>query len=336
MKRPWIPKGWIRRAYLAGGLAALGSLAQAGGGALEVCFDPVSIGPGDEVDVTVKGLPGEFIFLFSSVNPGPSIPYAIVGQLEIGPDDVDIAALGPLPSSGETVFACKLDCDLLISAPIYVQAVSLVFENQMPVLGRKSVQYVVELDPASIDDCNRNGIDDVCEGLEDCDGNGIADICDIANGADDLDGDGVLDACCPELCKLRMRFTYDTLLPDPPFYLSIWIMVPGTNSTGNRIEVQMTDPPPDSATSPNGAVTAFDFEYLPDGGFTFLVDYCPGDPGAFGDVLWFMSHVDDAWNFADISAPGITECRLLDGRPIPSVADPGSFEVLIATEDCED
>ena len=39
-------------------------------------------------------------------------------------------------------------------------------------------------------DCDRNGVFDVCEGLDDCDGDGRADICDL-----DCNGNGVSDVC---------------------------------------------------------------------------------------------------------------------------------------------
>jgi hypothetical protein len=52
----------------------------------------------------------------------------------------------------------------------------------------------------ALEDCNDNGIDDVCEigqGLaQDCNGNAVPDDCDIADGAsNDLNGNGVPDEC---------------------------------------------------------------------------------------------------------------------------------------------
>ncbi len=48
-------------------------------------------------------------------------------------------------------------------------------------------------------DCDRNGLDDVCEGLgaqPDCNANGVPDACDILDGSSpDCDGDGVPDEC---------------------------------------------------------------------------------------------------------------------------------------------
>ena len=42
-------------------------------------------------------------------------------------------------------------------------------------------------------DCNENSIPDECE--EDCNGNGIPDECDIADGEADCDGNGIPDSC---------------------------------------------------------------------------------------------------------------------------------------------
>ena len=50
----------------------------------------------------------------------------------------------------------------------------------------------------SFPDCNVNGIPDVCdiaEGAEDCDQNGIPDECDLADGSRDCNDNGFLDVC---------------------------------------------------------------------------------------------------------------------------------------------
>lgn len=45
------------------------------------------------------------------------------------------------------------------------------------------------------DDCDRDGIGDVCETDADCDANGTPDKCEIAEGAADCQGDNILDVC---------------------------------------------------------------------------------------------------------------------------------------------
>lgn len=315
------------------GAASLGLSLPAAAGGLSLQVAPASLGPGDSIMVTVTATPGDWVVMMSSINPGPT-NFPFIGPMLVGPEEIDYVFLGPFQETGQMMFACTLSCFVNLS-PIYVQAASFRLENGVT-LTDKTEQLVVTYDPELVQDCNANLVDDDCEGLEDCNGNGIPDECDLADGTlSDEDGDGIPDECCPELCKLRVRFTYDGPMPSTPFYLSIWIMVPGTNSTGNRIETQITNPPPAEVVSPNGAVRAFDFELTPSGGLTFLVDYCPVDVGLeFGTELWLMSHAGNSWVDVDISARDLTACDLTTGAEFPSTADAGSFEVILATEDC--
>lgn len=321
-----------RAPWYSAALLGLALPATAGGG-LSMTVSPESLGPGDHILVTVNAPPGEWVVMMTSIFPGPT-DFPFIGTMGVGPAEIDYVFLGPFGETGQMTFQCTLSC-LVNLSPVYAQAASFTLDGGVT-LTDKTPQMAVTYDPELVQDCNENLIDDDCEELDDCDGNGIPDVCDLADGTlTDEDGDGFPDECCPELCKLRTRFTFEGPMPDPPFFLSIWVMVPGTNSAGNRIEMQLNDPPRMEAFSPNGAVRAFNFQFTPTGGLTFVVDYCPDDAGnEFGSEIWLMAHAGDSWVNVDISAPMLGPCDLIEGTVIPSAADPGSFRIVQTSEDC--
>lgn len=68
-------------------------------------------------------------------------------------------------------------------------------------------------DPAQ-NDCNDNGIDDICEvadgSANDCNGNGVPDECDVVDGtSSDCDADGIPDEC-PQCPPVEVVFIFDT------------------------------------------------------------------------------------------------------------------------------
>ena len=61
--------------------------------------------------------------------------------------------------------------------------------------GGEGVVYLFEWRNVGPDDCNADGVPDVCQPNLDCNSNGVADICDTAVGFWDCNGDFVLDVC---------------------------------------------------------------------------------------------------------------------------------------------
>lgn len=300
---------------------------------VDIMANPLVYGPGDSGVITIMGEPGHFAILFTSLEPGPLV-LPIVGTLDVGPGDIDYVVFGALPANGIAQFFCTLDC--VVVSDVYLQAVTLT-GGPLTLTG-KSPQLVLSVDPGIIDDCDDNGIDDDCDTIVDCNGNEIPDSCDIDSGFSmDADGDGIPDECCPAVCSLEARFTFDGPVIALPLLLTIHVVAPGEPSSGDNEIVMLILPGvmmPMSLTSANGALTASNFAFTPSGGFTFDLLYQPATPGDFGASIVLVGELEGHCERMSISSGLSSRCELAVGTTFPSTNEPGEIEILAVDGTC--
>ena len=300
---------------------------------LDLTVTPPILGPGDSGVATVLGNPGDLAFLLTSHSPGP-ITLPIVGSMDVGLMGLDFVVFGALPASGLAQFPCTVPCTLMND--IYMQAVTI--GGSPFVLTGKSSQFVLRFDDTLIDDCDGNGIDDDCDtSIIDCNDNGTPDACDISSGTSmDMDGDGVPDECCPELCTLQARYTFDGPLPPLPYLLTIQVIVPGVPAgAGNGISFLITSAGlPTSVTSSNGQVVATNFQFVGNG-LSFDITYTPA-AGAddFGAAIWMTAEAEGHCEKATLSGGMRSRCELLAGTSFASTHEPGNITILSTSDTC--
>ena len=173
--------------------------------------------------------------------------------------------------------------------------------------------------------------------LDDCNGNSIPDACDISAGTSmDMDNDGIPDECCPELCQVTARYTFDGPLPPLPYLLTIQVIVPGVPSAaGNGIAITITSGGlPTSVTSANGQVVADNFQMV-GSGIAFDVTYTPAAGASeFGAALWMVAEAEGHCEKDTLSAGMRSRCEMNAGSVFLSTYEPGSIEILSATDTC--
>lgn len=301
---------------------------------VDIFVNPPVFGLGDSGTVTVIGQPNHVAIMFTSLTLGPSM-LPIVGELAVGLTDIDYVVLGVLPASGAAQFTCTLPCPVV--GFVHMQAVTLSRPGggALALTGKSDLLSLL-VDGTIIDDCDDNGIDDDCEAITDCNGNNIPDVCDIDSGASmDSDNDGIPDECCPTICGMQARFTFDGPLLALPLLLTIHIVAPGVPAAAqNEITVLIlsTMGLPMSVSSPNGAMTAGEFAFTPTGGFTFVLDYHPATPEDFGASIVMVGELEGHCERIAISSGLRSRCVLMEGGVYPSTNQPGQIEILMIDE----
>ena len=201
-------------------LAATGLLACGLAGSvsaqLTLSLEPANPGPGDPVDIVLKGgEEGDYTLVLAALDAGPTT-FPLVGTLEVGLDSLTLYPLGQFDSTGCLRFPCALDCFAATVDPFYLQGITVRLTPGGPIVPSISNPLVFSIDDDNIEDCNDNGFDDDCDIEEgrsrdcngngipdecelDCNANGVPDDCDIAMGSStDLNDNGVPDECEPD------------------------------------------------------------------------------------------------------------------------------------------
>lgn len=191
-----------------GGGNGLSGQASSGGGVLAVLpgtarvFSAPSLAAdGSSVSVSVKGLPGDAIWLVPGKSPAHVPALGLFGvwlvERPVFLTKAPLAILGP---SGQATVTLPIAAQGAATPwrEIFLQGFALATDGQIT-LG--SAAHIGVVDCASVNpDCNGSGAFDTCDVLSgasiDCNTNSIPDECDIASGtSQDLNGNGVPDEC---------------------------------------------------------------------------------------------------------------------------------------------
>lgn len=146
-------------------LATLGLAvpAAANGVTIELSQPVFEIGvPGDAL---ITGTPGDLPFLLHSPDPGPTmLPF--VGLVDVGPTNLKIVSLPPIPASGSQTFTCFFACSpTLVQMQVYTQVVAV---NPNPFSFCKSEQVVVEFSDGDCSTICSGGVQQLGLQLEIC------------------------------------------------------------------------------------------------------------------------------------------------------------------------
>ena len=186
----------VGRCLAASTIAA--GLSTAASAQLTLSLEPPLPGPGDPVDIVLKGgMEDDYTLVLVALDPGP-INFPFIGTLNVGLTDLTLYPLGQFDASGCLRFPCALNCFAAQVDPFFLQGITIRLTPNGPIVPAISNPVVLSIDDNQITDCNNNGIDDDCDIEEgrsnDCNDNDIPDECEP-----DCDGDGIPDECDTEV-----------------------------------------------------------------------------------------------------------------------------------------
>ena len=140
---------------------------------------------------------------------------------------------------------------------------------------------------------------------------------------------------CPDPCSITVRYTFFAVGArsyDSFFATVFFLGMTNEEFIHSTLRTSDFDPqdPPEQLSSPDGSVTADNFNYSGTR-LRFDVRYQPVS-GRFGKDFWLASGLDSNCDIA--TRPFLDKCELQKGASFASVALPGVFDVVEVVEEC--